>query len=341
MKIITKVIINIKTLETIKEESYEYNGPMAELKGGGGGGGSGAVSYPAYMTTIHNDWLDNTGADTITSSITDIMDSAQGNSPWAGETAYDPDADITAYETAIADFNTILAGLDDAIDWGTFYTQSETTIGNTTGISEAVIIADVTAFADQLDDEINTKVLPRFRAGMRNINAVISSSFPIGQSIIESFRDREVAKHNSEIRLKAAEVNANIELADKKLFLGATDQMLGSQKQRIAWEESYMKTVIEGKRIKIVAKKEENDVNLKIGEDDALWDLEVFQHGANLLAAIGGGTAGTKKPSAMQSMIGGGLSGAAAGAMLGMAGAGPVGLLAGVGGVLGAASGLL
>lgn len=340
MKIITKAVINIETLETIYEESYEYDGPVAEAKGGGGGG-AGAVSYPAYMTTIHNDWLDNTGADTITSSITDIMDAAQGNSPWTGETAYDPDIDITAFEAVISGFDAILAGLSDTIDWDTFYTQSETTIGNTTGISEAVIVADVAAFANQLDDEINTKVLPRFRAGMRNINAVISSAFPIGQAIIESFRDREVAKHDSAIRLKAAEVNANIDLADKKLFLSATEQILNSQRQRIAWEESYMKTVIEGKRIKIVAKKEENDVNLKIGEDDALWDLEVFQHGANLLAAIGGGTSGTKKPSTAQSMIGGGLSGATAGAMLGMAGAGPVGMLAGIGGVLGAASGLL
>jgi len=62
----------------------------------GGGGGSGAVSYPTYMTDVHNDWLDNTGVDTITSSITDVMDAALGNSPFLGMDAYNPDADISS-----------------------------------------------------------------------------------------------------------------------------------------------------------------------------------------------------------------------------------------------------
>ena len=79
-----------------------------------------------------------------------------------------------------------------------------------------------------------------------------------------------------------------------------------------------MKAYIEGKRIKIVAEKEELDMNTKIDESDALWDLEVFQHGANMLAAIGGGTANPKgkEPSQAQSVIGGALSGAAAGSMI-------------------------
>ena len=101
--------------------------------------------------------------------------------------------------------------------------------------------------------------------------------------------------------------------------------------------------------MKIVAKKEENETEMKIDESDALWDLEVFQYGANLLAGIGGGTSNpnTKQPSMAQSVIGGAMSGAAAGGMMGSAiggsvmgmGAGPFGMIAG--GVLGAASALL
>jgi len=73
--------------------SSEFGLEFRNYKGGGGGGGSGEVDYPDYMKVIHNDWLDNTGLDTLTSSITDIMEVAQGGSPWTTQAAYDPDAD--------------------------------------------------------------------------------------------------------------------------------------------------------------------------------------------------------------------------------------------------------
>lgn len=306
-------------------------------KGGGGGGGSGQVSHSAYLEVIHSSWLDHSTADTISDSITDVMNSALGSSPFAALTAYDPDADITAWEAAITAFAAILAGVAEATDWDALYTQAETTIDDTAEITEAVIVADVDAFADQLDDEITTKVLPRFRSGMRNIDAVVSSAFPIGEAVIEGFRDRDVAKHDSAIRLSAASKNADIRLATKNLRLEATNQMLSLMVQRINWEQAYATMVIEAKRIKIVAKKEETDINRDIDKEDALWDLEVFQYGANLLAAIGGGVAATTshKPSTAQSVIGGAMSGAAAGGMV----AGPYGAV--VGGVLGAAAGYL
>jgi hypothetical protein len=331
------------------------------------------------------------------------------------------------------------------------------------GIEEADILADVAAFADVLDDEINTKVLPEYRRGMQDINAVVSSAFPIGEAIIWAFRDRDVAKHNSALRLAAAGKNADILLDNEKLhftvdqtnlnkalevaktnvmkdlelakanlakdmevgrinankeldtsksnltknievgktnllkevevdkanlvkaleiektnvlktmdidktnlaksidiakanlmksvqvgeiitktdaeydrmYLEGSNQMLHLMLQRIAWHENYTKLVTEVNRIKIVAKKEQNDMNVKIDEQDALWNLEVFQYGGNLLAAIGGGTNTPKTPSLAQSMIGGALSGAAAGAMVGG------GFGAAIGGILGGAAGLL
>jgi len=421
------------------------------MGGSGGGGGSGKIGYPAYVETAHNDWLDNTGADTMTDSMVDLMDAAHGNSPWAALSAYDPDADITAWEAAITAFAAILAGITDTTDWAALFTQSATSIGAATalvvadtvvadavavgdlvvadevvadiadttdvpGITEAVIVADVAAFANQLDDEILTKVLPRFRRGMQDINAVVSSAFPIGQSIIESFRDREVAKHNSAIRLSASAKNADIGLDNERLhlevrkvnvnkdiqigtanlgkdvnvgganltkdvdisranltknvsigeanlkkdvqvgditvktdaeyermYLEGSSQMLRLMLQRISWQEGYMRTVIEGKRIKVVAKKEQTDMDASIDEKDAVWDLSVYQYGANLIGAPGGAVVQPRIPSATQSAIGGAMSGAVAGAMIAGASqgaiAGPTGAI--LGGLLGAASAFL
>ena len=322
----------------------------------GGGGSSGAVSYPAYIQTIHSKWLDASATDVLTVTMVDAMNAAHSNSPWTVYSAYDPDADIAAYEAALAAFAAILAGVDVEVDWAALYAQAETSIDDFVdvgGITEAVIVADVSAFSNQLDSEITTKVLPRFRRGMQDINAVVSSAFPIGTSIIEGFRNREVAKHNSAIRLNAADKNADIKLGNVKLHneikqmrLSSTEQMLRLMTQHIEWREGYTKIFLEGKRIKIVAKSEETVQNSKFDESDALWDLEVFQYGANLIAAPSGGTAtpgtGAKGPSTMQSAIGGALSGAVAGAKIGSLFPG-VGTTAGagIGLVLGAATAFL
>jgi len=329
---------------------------------GGGGGGSGVVDYPDYMRTFHEGTLGagGMGVETMTAAIA----AAYGASPWAGITAYDPAADVVAYELTLTNFSNILAGLDDAVDWTAFYALASATVAvadipDTTdvdGITEALIDADVDAFADSLDDEITIKVLPRFQSGMLDINAVSSSAFVLGAAVIEGFRNRELAKHESALRLTAATKNADVGVENEKLHLevdkvnvskdleavknnlSASDQMIRMMLQRISWYEGYMKTSIEGSRIKIVANKEEVDVNMKIAEADGLWDLEVFQHGANLLSAIGGGTAtpgAGKGPSQTQSVIGGALSGAAAGSMI-MPGWGTA-----IGAVLGAASGFM
>jgi len=280
-----------------------------------------------------------------------------GNSPYTGMSAYDPDSDLAAVETAISDFAVILAGLDDTVDWAAIYTQATTSAGMPaiadisvdTGITEAEIVADVDAFADQLDDEINTKVLPAFRGGMRDINAVVSSAFPLGQAMIEGFRDRDVAKHSSAIRLEAARINSTVDVEvakinlnknyevgriDSAMYLEASKQMVQIMYNRISWEDSYMRALAETKRIKIVAKKEEVDAGFKIDSADAKWDIGVFQPSANMLASIAGssGIAPSEGPSQTQSALGGAMSGAAMGAMVG----GVPGAV--VGGILGAAA---
>jgi hypothetical protein len=332
----------------------------------GGGSSAGAVDYPDYMKAAHEDWLTQSAADSIEDSITGVMNTALGGSPWGAQLAYDPDADLAASQAMIDAFAATLAGMSDTVDWAALVTQAITSVGAKysavvadkaiTNISEANIVAAVSAFEDVLDDELTTRILPRFRRGMQDINAVVSSAFPIGEAVLESFKNRDVAKFESDLRLKKVDVELEIEKANlakdisvaemnlrsdleyEKMYLEGSSQMLRLMVQRIAWLEGNVRTTIEANRIKIVAKKEENDVNMEIDKDDALWDLEVFQHGANLLAGIAGGTTQSMKPSKAASAIGGAMSGASTGAMIGSAipGLGTV-----AGGIIGGAAGLL
>jgi len=318
VKIITKCIIKIETLKIVEEESYEYFGPVSKCKGGGGSG-AGVVDYPIHMKSFQESWLDHAGADTITDSITDVVNSALGNSPWIGKTAYDPDSDLTDLIAAPATLQTLVSLLSSG-------TSLDAVIANI--LSDSYIDNAVTEYAADLDARLTSEVLPRFEAGLRDINAVVSSSFVIGRALIEENQDRQVAKYSADLHLKAASDDAIKIIGMKLEYQKAVSQMIS-----------------EANRIKIVAKKEESDANMEIDEADALWDIELFQYGANLLASIGGGTHSTKSPKGISktaSAIGGGMAGAAGGALVGA----EVGTAGGawgalIGGVLGAAAGLL
>lgn len=276
----------------------------------GGGSSSGAVSYPAYVETVHGDWINNSGADTILSSVTDVMNSAIGNSPWTGAVAYDPDVDLTNLIAAPDALQTLVTLLSSG-------TTLDTLISNV--LDETRIDTAVGEFAADLDARLVSEILPRFNAGMRDINAVVSSAFILGHAVIEEGQDRQVAKYSAELHMKAFSDDAIKVIMLKLEYQKYVSQMIA---------ETY--------RIKVVAKKEESDVNIALDEKDALWDLKVFQYGGNLLASVAGGTVKPSEgPSTAQSVIGGALSGAAAGAMIG----GVPGAIAG--GILGAASGFL
>lgn len=279
---------------------------------GGGGGGSGAVSYPAYLQGIHEDWLDGTGADTISQSITDVMNTAFGNSPWTAALAYDPDTDLTNLIAAPNVLQTLVTLLSTG-------TGLDTLVSN---VLSATYVDDVvTEYAADMDARLNAEIIPRFEAGMLDINAVSSSAFAIGRALIEQNQDRQVNKFAAELHLKAA-----------------SDDALKLIQMKLEYQKSVSQMLAEAYRIKIVAKKEETDSNLEFDEKDALWDLEVFKYGGNLIASIGGGTSDNAKiPSKSQSVIGGAMSGAAAGAM--MSGGNPY-VTAG-GAFLGAASAMM
>ncbi len=324
MKLHTKVVIGVDG-RVLEDEWEEYEGPTILMKGGGS---SGKVSYPAYMERVHEDWLDQSHSDHITSSVTEVMSAALGNSPYAALIAYDPDPDIAAYLAEVADYEVLvdaMAGSLNSVD----IAPDE--------LTNVEIAAEAAALGALIDDQLLISVLPRFEAGMRDINAVVTSAFVIGRANLEDSRDHEVAK-----------LAADLTVRSKASAGERADILLKWAMLRLDNAHKMAMLEIEGERIKIVAKKEENDVLNELEIKDGLWDLEIWQYGANVMASPGGGTSpGGGKTSPIGSAIGGALGGAAMGGMAGSMmggtvmgmGAGPFGMIAG--GVLGIASSFL
>lgn len=293
---------------------------------------AGRVDFPTHMKTVHQDWLDQTGTDTVTSSMVDVMNAALGTNPHAATTAYEPTDRLNSMDTAVAAFNSRVDALDPEGSWEDAVDAAVTKADG--GVfDDTYLDADVTAFGNNLDDQIENIVLPRFQGGMRDVNAVMSSAFVIGESTIEAMRNRDVAKYATELRIKN-----NFQRND--FVLKGAEAILRDTMSQVEMEKSVAHYTVEAKRLRIVAEKEQRDVDISIGINAARWDLETFQYGANLLASIGGGTvvpsgAASSSPSKAQSALGGALAGAAVGSSVG----GGWGAL--IGGALGGISGLL
>lgn len=270
--------------------------------GGGGGGGSGKISYPAYMESMHTTWL---------SDVDGYMDTAIAANPFSGESAYDPTTPISDMDTAICAFDAVVDAMAHEDDWASAFVQAITYVDGQL-INDNSFIAEAKAYADILDFEFQTRGLPQFEAGMRDIGAVGSSSYAIGKAVMYVQKARDVAKHVSEIRVKGY-------LQRNEIVARSAEVMLRNLVSRVDFESRVASLTTDANRIEIVAKKEETDQNLAIDEAEAKWALDISMYGAKELASIGGGVPSTSRsqPSQVQSALGGALAGASVGASVG------------------------
>lgn len=282
--------------------------------GSGGGGSSGAVDYPTYMKTWHAAALgigvDGTG-NTLGSNIADVIDAKIGNSPFAALTPYDPASAVATINSSIADLKAVVDAFAGKADWGDIVHRAAISLDDEVfGTRE--VDAEIAAFNAIMDAEVRNVVLPRFRRGMQDINAVSSSAFVVGQALIESSVQRDKAKYAADLRLqnhkeRAAGIMAGIDEIVKLII------------SKIDMHRVLTQSTLEANRLAIIAFKEETDQDIHLSELDGRWDLEVWNYAGNMMASIGAASVRTgQQTSPMLSALGAGMAGV--GALIGMAG---------------------
>lgn len=323
MKVYTRVVIDMRTLEEVETEYYDYDGPVAECKGGGGGGaGAGVIDYPDYMETQHTTWL---------TDVDGYMDAAIGNSPYAAAVAYDPGTDLDAMDTAITAFNTIVDAIAVATDYATYSLAVKNQVDNVV-ISTSKVDAEIAAYADVLAD-VHDEDVVKLKSGMLDIGATMTSAFTLAEADLYAKKERAVTEFGTRLYVE-------MERQRNEMIASGTHLVFQAHLQRSQLEGDVARLTSDAKRIRIVARGEEARENYEYDEMDAKWDLEMTTFGANMMASIGGGVVSSDagKMSKTQSVLSGALSGAAMGAMAGAQFGQPL-LGAGVGAVLGAAGG--
>ena len=288
------------------------------MSGSSGGGSSGEVSWPQWISTLHKD-----GADIMFAAVAGALN------PFIGATSFDPATEISLMMTELSDLDTAIAAFDPASDWSDMIDLVQNKYA-ATFIDETSIAAAVAAYSAILDDDLTNKTLPRFRGGMRDINAVQSTAFVIGQSLLEAWKAREVAKY-------AADYRGDLEKARAEIVINTAGKLLEPQLAKLDAVKAAAQLNIDTQRIRIVALKEQRDSQMELDEMEQKWGAEKWTAYGNYIASMSGGTSRStgRTPSTTQSAIGGALSGAAAGGSMG----GWWGAAAG--GILGAGSAML
>lgn len=298
---------------------------------GGGKGGSGdseqTIRYAPYLETAHSQLLNHEGSDTPIISFVDAFNAAVNSSPYGGYEIIDIDEgffgmrtddpsltyEIKNYPSLWDMFGKFLAGLDVHDLWGQIYSD----VVNGSEIENAIA-----AQAVDVQDSIDTAIMPKFLAGMRDINSVMSSTFVIGKAIIQDAHVREINKFATQMRVHAIDVSADL------------------WTKHLEWNRSVIDIYSKVFELYYKARIDMDRVNLEYQAKDEMWNVNLFENARAILGAMAGSAATTSgnEPSQLQKSLGGVMGGAAMGAMI-TPGAPMIG--AGIGAVLGLASSFL
>lgn len=282
---------------------------------GSGGDSSTTVRYAKYIEDKHKDFLNE---------IVVRRTAAIDNSPYASYTAVASDDGFFGVGYTLASFPSLydmygkfMAGLDVEVIYDQIYGD----------LMEGPVTHNlVSAEAAFLSDELESDILPRYEVGMRDLNAVMSSTFIIGKALLEETRLKAVAKYSAGLQYALLPIAAQ------------------RWQAHLEWNKAVVLTYAEIMKLYFTAKMDVDNHNTEMLAKDRLWPFTVLDYERVAIAALQGATKSTTNAaggSGVGRAISGTLGGAAAGAMVGgaMTPAFPVAGAA-IGGLLGLAGAL-
>ena len=246
MKIHSRVVLNWDC-EVLEDEYFEYDGALAQCGGSSGGSGGGSSSttttyqWPSYMMNKHSTWLSqisgyipayNPYEEWVSPSVARLTDAttiatfAQYLANRASELrsmAYSPSIRESELLTSIYNFTLnqidyLSTHLGEAYEIDETVPLSENIAQLTTRLAALENLGDLEGIVD-----LHTVVYPRFEAGMRDINAVQSSTFVIGRGVIEATYQAKMqeAKQNwlgeiEKLRTGAVTALSNLQIDARK-----------------------------------------------------------------------------------------------------------------------------
>ena len=293
----------------------------------GGGSASGRTDFPDYMKGYHMGLLGvnsagaYTGAPFTLSLVDAFNEAATGNSPYFKYTSnqLNPDSLFFPAGKSISDsayskpFDLLAALIN--FDFEATVSAAHKLAADSTWIKELVSSASTT-----LDDVILNETGPALHSRMRDIGAVMSSAFVIGDTLLQ------------DSKLKAL---ARVRIDIEGLSIQREDLALKYATMVSAFNQNVLNAAADLTKYYHSIRSEVLDTNAEWLAKDLLWDLKLFQYASNPLGAIAGSALAVDhgKGSKVGNAVGGAMAGASIGGTVG----GGWGALAG--GIVGGAAG--
>jgi hypothetical protein len=262
----------------------------------GGGGSQPAdtsqtIRYAPYIETRHSNFLE-----TVYNTRVSII----GSSPFSEYTDIIIDDAFFGAGYTIASFPSLydmygkfMAGLDIEALWAQIYEDT---------LESPAINTLVSAESDLLEDEIEENSLPRLQVGMRDINSVMSSSYLVGKSILSDTKTKLVSKFSADLKYQL------IPIAQRRW------------EAHLDWNKTVVSIYAEIMKLYFSAKIDVDEVNYSMAAKNLLWPFTVLDFERAALGALQGATnskSDVAGASTASRVIGGALTGAAMGAMVG------------------------
>lgn len=297
----------------------------------GGGSSSGKTDWPKELKRSNHVMLHGTRArdkfpavDANKSMMRAILN-AWDNNPYIGMTVFDPESLLNKVQDR---FDTYIQTVDDielnairndAITQAT--TEWDNNLADTTTQESAV-----SEFRNKVKSQRN-KDLSAFTAPFGDISEVATSQMVIGSALIFNEHERQVTEFTKQLEL-------NNQNKRQDYVRDAINLMINSNFNITQMHGSAAGLQAEVVKLHVGSMAESKEQNNELDVDSAAWELDIYQHGANLLASVSGGTVGKSKSTTGKQGGGGGWK-QAAGAIVGgtagfiMSGGNPAGAMAG------------
>jgi len=273
-----------------------------------GGEGDSTIRYAPYIESKHQSFLNRSER---------FGEKIRDNNPYKdyvdldfNDAFYGDGYVMSSFPSLYDMYGKFMAGLDIEVLWD----QVLNDVQHSSTIQAAVI-----AHRDLLDENLTGIILPRFKEGMQDVNAVMTSSFIKGKANLERGNQYKIAEFDANLRYKLIPVAAEV-------FT-----------KHLAWNQTMIATYINVMRFGILAKMDTDTTNYGFALKDIMWDFTVLEQERANIGALQGAVSSQAggEPSTTQKVLGGVVGGAAAGSAI-SPGIGTV-----VGGVLGGLAGLL
>jgi len=253
------------------------------------------------------------------------MNAATNNSPYQDITTLKAEdgflgtGGVVTARTALFD---LYKNLMQDVNIDTLWTQCYSLTVQGTEVSEVIATQ-----GEAIQDEIDTRVMPKFLAGYRDINSVMSSAFVVGKALIAESKVKAVNDFSAKLRLEQ--------------LSRAQDRWA----RTLDWNKIVVGTYTDLMKMYYTARYDSESRQLEYDAKDALWNLGLFEYGRSMVGALNGAPAASPQnlPSQAAKGIAGAMAGAGAGAAIGssISKEGGASYGAAAGGVLGLAAAFL